>query len=202
MLWGVAAALAVAVIGVAAFRAWPLLHPPVSDRAPLVPACDLRAGPCSVPFVSGGNVTLAIEPRGIPAVHPLQLQVTLRNLPPPQRVEIDFAGVDMDMGFNRAPLQRDGAPHPGGRADGDQTTGDHPDGSRVTENPLDRSRVLENRLDPGEWVSSAPSRWTGQGMLPVCVRGRMTWEARVLLHYPGRLLAAPFRFDSLRPGAR
>jgi hypothetical protein len=39
-------------------------------------------------------------------------------------------------------------------------------------------------------------------MLPVCVRQRMTWEARVLLHYPQRMLAAPFRFDTLRPEAR
>jgi hypothetical protein len=38
-------------------------------------------------------------------------------------------------------------------------------------------------------------------MLPVCVRDRMTWEARVLLHYADGLRAAPFRFDSLRPGA-
>jgi hypothetical protein len=39
-------------------------------------------------------------------------------------------------------------------------------------------------------------------MLPVCVRDRMTWEARVLLQFPQRLLAAPFRFETLRPGQR
>lgn len=43
-----------------------------------------------------------------------------------------------------------------------------------------------------------PDRYTGGAMLPVCVRERMLWEARVLLHYPDRLLAAPFRFVAER----
>jgi hypothetical protein len=37
-------------------------------------------------------------------------------------------------------------------------------------------------------------------MLPVCVRERMTWEARVLLHLPDGTLAAPFRFETTRRG--
>ena len=41
-------------------------------------------------------------------------------------------------------------------------------------------------------------RFRGEGMLPICVRPRMTWEARVLLTTPGGLLAAPFRFETQR----
>ncbi len=41
-------------------------------------------------------------------------------------------------------------------------------------------------------------RFRGEGMLPVCVRPRMSWEARVLLTTPDGLLAAPFRFDTQR----
>jgi hypothetical protein len=33
-------------------------------------------------------------------------------------------------------------------------------------------------------------------MLPVCVRDRMTWEARVLLTTPRGLIDAPFRFTT------
>lgn len=41
-------------------------------------------------------------------------------------------------------------------------------------------------------------RFRGEGMLPACVRPRMSWEARVLLTTPDGLLAAPFRFDTQR----
>ena len=40
--------------------------------------------------------------------------------------------------------------------------------------------------------------YAGQGMLPVCARARMTWEARVLIHTPEGILAAPFRFETDR----
>ncbi|MCG6861151.1 MAG: hypothetical protein LJE70_07745 [Chromatiaceae bacterium] len=45
-----------------------------------------------------------------------------------------------------------------------------------------------------------PDSFTGSGMLPVCVRARMTWEAKVLLHTDSGLMAAPFRFDTYLPG--
>ncbi len=156
LLWGIAAALGIAIVVVVLLRAWPLLNPKVSERAPLNPDCDLLSQACSVQFASGAGVELNILPRGIPAVHPLKLGVRLDGLPVPQQVEVDFAGVDMAMGFNRAALSLD----------------------------------------------AESGAWAGQGMLPVCVRDRMTWEARVLVQYPDRLLAAPFRFVSLRPGER
>jgi hypothetical protein len=40
----------------------------------------------------------------------------------------------------------------------------------------------------------------GAAMLPVCVRARMTWEAKVLLHTASGLMSAPFRFDTYLPG--
>jgi hypothetical protein len=151
------ALLAAAVIGVALHKAWPVLFPRIAERAPLNPACDLRQAACSVRFLDGGSVRLDIRPRGIPTVQPLAIAVQLAGLPTPERVELDFAGLDMDMGFNRVPLTP---------------------------------------------VADAPGRWSGTGMLPVCVRARMTWEARVLLHLPNGTLAAPFRFDTLQPGAQ
>ncbi|WP_213380962.1 hypothetical protein [Allochromatium tepidum] len=44
--------------------------------------------------------------------------------------------------------------------------------------------------------SLGDGRYAGHGMIPVCTSGRMTWEARVLIHTPDGLLAAPFRFES------
>jgi hypothetical protein len=154
LLWVAAALLIAAVIGVAVYKAWPILFPRVAERAPLDPACDLTSSACEVRFADGGTVRLDILPRGIPVVEPLRVEVELTGLPVPERIELDFAGVDMDMGYNRVTL--DPAPEPG--------------------------------------------VYAGNGMLPVCVRERMTWEARVLLHLPNGTLAAPFRFDTTRRG--
>ena len=41
---------------------------------------------------------------------------------------------------------------------------------------------------------AGPGRYLGNAMLPICVTGRMRWEARVLLTTPRGLFAAPFRF--------
>jgi hypothetical protein len=43
--------------------------------------------------------------------------------------------------------------------------------------------------------SSAQGRFTGTGVLPVCVRSSMRWEALVLLSTADGVLAAPFRFE-------
>jgi hypothetical protein len=153
--WLLAVGLAALAIGVVVYKAWPLLYPQTAERAPLNPYCDLRRSACTVQFESGGRVRLDIKPRGIPVVQPLAVEVELSALAPPERVELDFAGFDMDMGYNRVPL------HPA-TVDGDP-------------------RILLYR---------------GSAMLPICVRDRMTWEARVLLHRADGILAAPFRFET------
>lgn len=43
--------------------------------------------------------------------------------------------------------------------------------------------------------------YVGTGMLPVCVRVAMEWEARVLVRSERGLLAAPFRFITVKDGA-
>ncbi|WP_295880133.1 hypothetical protein [uncultured Thiohalocapsa sp.] len=155
LLWVAVALLLAAVIGVALHRAWPLLFPEISARAPLDMGCDLRTSACGVSFADGGSVQLDIRPRGMPTAEPLDVAVRLADLPPPARVELDFAGIDMDMGYNRVPLSP---------------------------------------------VPDASGVYTGTGMLPVCLVERMAWEARVLLHFEDRTLAAPFRFETRRRG--
>ena len=152
LLWLAVTALALSAIAVSVYKAWPLLYPQTAERAPLNPDCDLRRAACSVRFQSGGSVVLDIQPRGIPVLRPLQIQVELGALPTPQRVELDFAGFDMDMGYNRV--------------------------------------ILNAGSDTGSY--------SGSGMLPICVRDRMTWEARVLVYLPDGILAAPFRFETHR----
>jgi hypothetical protein len=109
LLWVAAALLVAAVIGVAVYKTWPVLFPQIAERAPLEPDCDITATDCTVRFGSGGTVWLAVRPRGIPTAHPLDIEVRLADIPAPERVELDFAGLDMDMGYNRVTL----SPSPG-----------------------------------------------------------------------------------------
>ncbi|WP_296807576.1 hypothetical protein [Thiocapsa sp.] len=150
LLWAIAGVLLAAVVAVALYKAWPLLNPTLSEVAPLDPSCDLRSGPCEARFGGGESVRFAIEPRSIPVVTPLRLVVQTAGFDV-RAVEVDFAGVDMNMGYNRAGLEAVG-----------------------------------------------PGLYEGQGTLPVCVRARMEWEARVLIHTADGISAAPFRFETRR----
>lgn len=103
-LWGAAALLAIALTVTAAVKLRPLLNPPQEISLPPNTACDLHQGPCASPLPGGGSVELAIEPRPIPVLKPLRLQVRLTGSKA-SSVEVDFAGVDMNMGFNRPRLE-------------------------------------------------------------------------------------------------
>jgi len=151
-LWAVAALLMLTLMAAAVWKVWPTLRPQVAEVAALNPTCDLRSGPCSVKFVDGSSVEFAIEPMDIPVVKPLEYRVRLDGIDA-RKVEVDFQGVDMNMGYNRS--------------------------------------ALDAR---GEGV------FIGVGMLPVCVREAMEWEAKVLLHTDRGVRAAPFRFITYTPG--
>lgn len=152
MLWSIAGLLFIALAGVAAYKVLPILNPEVGGMAALDSDCDLRAGPCRSDLPGGGSVSFAIKTPGIPLVKPLDLEVRLAGIEA-SKVEVDFIGIGMNMGFNRPRLD-----------------------------------------DQGDGV------FTGSGMLPVCVRVAMEWEARVLLTTPRGLLAAPFRFITVKDG--
>lgn len=190
LLWILAAVLFFAVAAVAWHRVGPLLYPDVALVAAVAGGCDLRAGPCTASFPDGSEVTFEIRPHRIPVAQPLLLRAEIRGIEA-RRVEVDFAGVDMNMGFNRVALQ----PMAGGGTTGDR----HGAGGGVPRATRENGEG-GSRKDPAATGAAADSRsdgaFGGTGMLPVCVRARMTWEARVLLHTDAGILAAPFRFDT------
>ena len=149
-LWWLIACLAIGVIAAAAYKVYRQSAPPPGEqRVALDPTCDLHSGPCTLSGPDGVAVTLDVSPRPIPLIQTLTLSVQVEGTPV-SVVSVDFAGVDMDMGFNRFLLQARGA-----------------------------------------------GQFNGTGMLPICTRSRMTWEARVLLQHEGKILIFPFRFDTL-----
>jgi hypothetical protein len=151
-LWSVVGLLLLTISGIALYQSWPILFPKISQSAEVDPDCDLRAAPCTSLLQNGARVTFSIEPREIPVVKPLQLQVLLEGMTAEQ-VVVDFSGVDMNMGYNRVTL-----------------------------------------LPAGKGVFSHG------GMLPVCVRDAMEWEAKVLISTHQGLISVPYRFITVRPG--
>jgi hypothetical protein len=154
LLWSLFGLLSLALGAAALYKAWPLLYPSLERIAPVDPHCNLRAGPCVTTLEGGGRVRFGIEPRTIPLLEPLALQVQVEGLVPRQ-VVVDFSGVDMYMGFNRVTLVAEGA-----------------------------------------------GRYGGTSRIPVCTREAMEWEAKVLLHDDHGIVAVPFRFITVKPGAK
>ena len=103
-LWIVVGLLFLALIAVAIYKFQPLLNPEIAAVAPVDPKCDLRAGPCISKFPDGAEVSFSIEPKNIPLVKPLQLKATVDGVST-QGVEVDFIGLNMEMGFNRSRLK-------------------------------------------------------------------------------------------------
>lgn len=105
---------ALIALGIAGYQLAPLLKPR-SDVALPLSACDIGKTPCVIALPDGGTLEVAIGPRPIPALKPLQLQAIARG-GKVRGVEIDFAGVDMKMGINRPRLQEQGGGHFTGEA--------------------------------------------------------------------------------------
>lgn len=103
VLWGIIVLLAAALAITAAIKLSPLLNPPQKISLPLNTACDLQQGPCATSLPGGGRLELSLEPRPIPVLKPLKLQVRATGFKAGS-VEVDFAGVDMKMAFNRPRL--------------------------------------------------------------------------------------------------
>jgi hypothetical protein len=146
-------ALVLTAVGLVAWnKVGPMINPRISVVAAPDSDCDLRTGACEAAFPGGARVAFEVTPRTLPVVKTLKLLVRAQGIAA-HRVEVDFSGVDMNMGLNRVALAEVG-----------------------------------------------PGKFTGTAILPVCVRARMTWEAKVLLYTDAGLLAAPFRFDTYLPG--
>lgn len=136
--------LLIALIVLIGYKLSPLLLPKADLTVEPDPACNLQEGPCSVDLPNGGSLRFSVGTRPIPLVKPFELRVEAANA---RNVLVDFAGVDMDMGFNRPTL-----------------------------------------------AERSPGVFTGEATLPVCVTGRMTWQATILLDTANARVAVPFRF--------
>lgn len=97
--------LLIALVVVVGYKLSPILLPKADVSVTPEPACDLHRTACGASLPGGGRLQLAITPRPIPMVKPLRVEVRLEGVDA-SHVEIDFAGVDMNMGLNRQVLSK------------------------------------------------------------------------------------------------
>lgn len=99
--------LLIALIVVVGYKLSPLVLP----RADLVvqpdPGCDLQRQACAVELPGGGRAELQASPQPIPMVRPFTVSVRVSGASV-SAVEVDFAGIDMNMGLNRPQLVAQG----------------------------------------------------------------------------------------------
>jgi hypothetical protein len=104
VLWSIVGLLVAALTITAAVKLSPRFNPPQKISLPLDPACDLHQGSCAASLPGGGRMEFSLEPRPIPVLKPLRLEVRVAGFKA-DSMEVDFAGADMKMAFNRPRLE-------------------------------------------------------------------------------------------------
>ena len=140
--------LAMAIVAVLGYKYSPQLLPTADLTIKPASGCNLHKQACHADLPDGGRIELSITPHPIPVARPLQISASISGLVA-NTVEIDFAGVDMAMGFNRKILTAESA-----------------------------------------------GRHVGGTVLPVCVTGRMAWQATLLVETDRQRIAVPFLFEA------
>ena len=93
----------IALIVIVGYKLSPMLLPKADVTVQPNPVCNLQREACSVTLPSGGTVRLSMGTRPVPLVKPFEVEVATSGFSP-ARVEMDFAGIDMNMGLNRPQL--------------------------------------------------------------------------------------------------
>jgi hypothetical protein len=115
ILVDVAIIIALALVAAIGYLYSPLLLPKADLTLAPAAGCDLHRQACSAEVPGGGRIELTIAPHPIPVFRPMQVGVVLSGLTA-RKVEIDFAGITMNMGFNRVALDQTENGHYAGEA--------------------------------------------------------------------------------------
>jgi len=91
--------LILAILGVIGYKLAPTLLPNADLTLP-PKSCNPGLNVCSSTLPDGGRLEFSISPQTILPLQTLKLDITLDNLKA-ERIEIDFDGSQMKMGYNR-----------------------------------------------------------------------------------------------------
>ena len=100
--------LLIALVVVVGYKLSPLLLPKADVSVFPDAHCDLHQQACAADLPGGGRVELSVGTRPIPMVKAFRVEVKVSGVEA-NLVEVDFAGIDMNMGLNRPQLQAQGA---------------------------------------------------------------------------------------------
>lgn len=104
ILWYILLAVLALSVGALYYHFKDYFKPQVAQTLDWDAACDLRSDSCELQLPGGGSVQFEITPKNIPLLKPMTLDVTVTG-EEVASVEVDFAGVSMNMGFNRTKLE-------------------------------------------------------------------------------------------------
>lgn len=99
--------LLIGIVVVVGYKLSPLLLPSADVSALPEAGCDLQQRACVADLPGGGRLELTLSPRPVPLLSPFRVEARVRSVAV-ARVEIDFAGAEMNMGYNRLPLVAQG----------------------------------------------------------------------------------------------
>lgn len=102
ILIDIIAMLLIGLVTVVGYKLSPLLSPKADIRLEPRPGCNLHRGSCTVALGSG-ELEISISPRPIPLIQPIAVDVQATGVEI-QRIDADFAGIGMNMGYNRPQL--------------------------------------------------------------------------------------------------
>jgi hypothetical protein len=101
------AMLTIGLVAIVGYKLSPLISPAAETRLAPDPGCNLHRGSCSV-SVAGGRLELSLSPQPVPLIKPIRIEVRTRGISL-RRIDADFAGIGMNMGFNRPQLLPQGS---------------------------------------------------------------------------------------------
>lgn len=104
-LWALLGAVLIFLVGMTFLKVGPQWFSSNHQQANIDEACDLRAGACLSTLGSGATISFSLAPDTIPILEPLLLEVKLTALHATQ-VEIEFSGIDINMGHYRVELTK------------------------------------------------------------------------------------------------
>jgi len=99
------ALIALAFVG---HRLSPLLLPKADVTGVAEAGCDLQKSACIAALPQGGRLEFSVSPRPIPVPRPFRVEAAVSGITA-RKVEVDFAGETMNMGYNRSELAALGA---------------------------------------------------------------------------------------------
>ena len=108
----IATLVGIAVLGQ---RFSPLLLPKTDATGVAQADCDLQRQACPAILPDGSRLQLSITPRPIAFLQSLRVEVALGGIEA-RKVEVDFAGESMNMGYNRGQLAAAGSGNYAGEA--------------------------------------------------------------------------------------